>query len=176
MRPEEGVGGNYREFVPSATGTLQFHHLCRFATTTTTLGAEISTNNGQTWETVWKRNGLGLASANWDTFTKQSVSLQRYAGKAIVLRFIIRFNNRSTVIETNPDDGFYLDSVILTGCSELVRPLSKDWALATNRFAFNASIVGEPLVPNAKYFLRIEPLVGSHGFGYGPLKPVVVRP
>ena len=39
--------------------------LAEFATTNSTLTAQISTDNGNTWQTVWSRDGVGLSSNLW---------------------------------------------------------------------------------------------------------------
>jgi len=51
-----------RDFIPSATSYLKFYDLGRFASTSTTLNAEVSTDNGLTWQTIWSRFGVGLSS------------------------------------------------------------------------------------------------------------------
>jgi hypothetical protein len=70
-----------QDVIPSATSGLQFYDLGRFATTTTTLHAEISTNGGGSWTSIWSRNGVGLSRDLWDSeFISRSVSLAAYAG------------------------------------------------------------------------------------------------
>ena len=97
-----------RDILPSATSQLQFYDLGRFATTTSTLSAEISTDNGGTWASLWTRNGVGLNSVYWDpAFVSRNVSLAAYAGQIIRVRFILRYNGQGAVVSTSSNDGFF---------------------------------------------------------------------
>ena len=175
LHPESAASGEYREFLPTATARLRFYELSRFATTTTTLSAEVSVDNGNRWTSIWSRPGAGLASANWDPFTLQSVSLAPYANRAIVIRFVLRFNNGPTVIETHPDDGFYVDAIALSGCKELLRTQPRDLNLGNvDVFRFDSAAAGEVLEHNANYYLRVQPMVAGHKFGFGPIKGLMV--
>lgn len=52
--------------VAAETSQLRWYDLGRFAVTTNTPGAEISTDGGATWTSVFIRNGARLTSALWD--------------------------------------------------------------------------------------------------------------
>ncbi len=118
-----------RDIIPSATSQLQFYDVGRFATTTTTLSAEISTDSGNTWTSVWSRNGVGLNSAYWDpAFISRSVSLAAYAGHVIRIRFILRWNGQSAVISTTSSDGFFIDDITVTNATQLVNPTTTSLA------------------------------------------------
>ena len=174
LHPEASASAEYREFLPSSTARLNFYQLSRFATTTTTLSAEISVDNGNRWTTVWSRHGAGLASAYWDAFTLQSISLAAYANRPLVIRFILRHNDGSTVIENQPNDGLYVDAISVSGCKELVRTRVQDLTLGNvNSFWFDSAAAGETLVANTNYYLRIQPVVAGHRFGFGPPKGLV---
>ena len=110
-----------RDVIPSASSFLQFYDLGRFSKTTTTLDAEISTNGGDTWTSLWSRNGVGLSSAYWDpAFVSRSVSLAAYAGQIVRVRFILRRNGPSVSIGTSENYGFFIDDVTVTNATELV--------------------------------------------------------
>ena len=162
-----------RDVIPTATSQLQFHDRGFFATTTTTLSAEVSTDTGNTWTAVWTRNGPGLSSSLWDpTFVARSISLSAYAGQPIRLRFIMRHNGASAIIGTDDVDGFYIDDVTVTAATQLVDTATTPLAANAGSFTLDATTAGAPLTEGGTYMLRIRPQVGTRWFGDGPFKTV----
>jgi hypothetical protein len=162
-----------RDVIPSATSQLRFYDLGRFATTTSTLHAEVSTDSGGTWTSVWSRNGVGLSSNLWDpAFISRSVSLAAYAGQIVRVRFIFRRNSGSYVPSTTGNDGFFIDDVSVTNSTELVSPTTTALAGSATSFTLDATTAGAPLVANTSYYLRVRPNVGTRWFSYGP--PAIV--
>ena len=160
-----------RDLIPSATSALVFYDRGRFATTTTTLGAEISTDGGATWTSLFSRPGVGLSSGLWDAaFITRNISLSAYAGQIVRLRFILRSNGASIVVSTSVNDGFFLDDISVTNATELVSPTVTTLAANATSLTLNASTAGAPLVAGTSYFLRVRPNVGCRWFGYGPAK------
>lgn len=165
-----------RDVIPSASSYLQFYDLGRFATTTTTLHAEISANGGGSWTGVWSRNGVGLNSSVWDpAFISRSVSLAAYAGQIVRVRFVLRTNNGSSVISTSPDDGFFIDDVTVTNATELINETTTALDGAASSFTLDATTAGASLVPGTAYYLRVRPNVGTRWFDYGPPKIVTAQ-
>ena len=162
-----------RDIVPSATSQLQWYDLGRFAVNTNTLSAEVSTDSGGTWTSVFSRNGVGLSSALWDpAFISRSVSLASYAGQIIRVRFILR-GNGSVSPGTSSSFGFFIDDITITNATELVGTTTTALAAAATSFTLNAATAGAPLVRGTSYFMRIRPNVGCRWFGDGALKTVV---
>jgi hypothetical protein len=165
-----------RDVIPSATSQLRFYDLGRFATTTSTLHAEISTDSGSTWTSVWSRNGVGLSSGLWDpAFISRSVSLAAYAGQIVRVRFILKKNVGSIVVSTSASDGFFIDDVTMTNSTELVNPTTTGLAGSATSFNLDATTAGAPLVANTSYYLRARPNVGTRWFTYGPPKIVTAQ-
>jgi hypothetical protein len=163
-----------RDIIPGPTSALQFHDRGRFATTTTTLGAEVSADGGATWVTVWSRNGVGLSSGNWDpNFISRSTSLAAYAGQIIRVRFILRRNGGSIVVSTTQDDGFFIDDIAITNATELVNATVTPLPAAATSFTLNSATAGAPLVVGTSYYLRVRPNVGTRWFDYGASKTVI---
>ena len=165
-----------RDLVPSATSQLQWYDLGRFAVTTNTLSAEVSTDSGATWTSVFSRNGVGLSSsALWDpAFISRSVSLAAYAGQIVRVRFIFRHNNSAST-GTTSSHGFFIDDVTITNATELVGTTTTPLAGAATSFTLNSATAGAPLVAGTSYFLRMRPNVGCRWFGDGALKTVVAQ-
>lgn len=165
-----------RDFIPSATSQLQFYDRGRFATTTTTLQAEVSTDNGATWTSVFSRNGVGLSSALWDAnWISRSVSLAAYAGQVVRVRFIMRRNGGSAVISTTANDGFFIDDITVTNATELVNTITTALASSATAFNLNSTTAGAPLAAGTSYYLRIRPQVGLRWFGDGAMKTVTAQ-
>ena len=165
-----------RDIVPSATSQLQWYDLGRFATTTTTLSAEISTDTGSTWTSVFSRNGVGLNSALWDpAFISRSVSLAAYAGQIVRVRFILRRNAGSITAGTDSNYGFFIDDITITNATQLVNTTTTTLAGGATSFTLNAATAGAPLVAGTAYFMRMRPNVGCRWFGDGALKTVVAQ-
>ena len=165
-----------RDIIPSATSALVFYDRGRFATTTSTLGAEISTDSGATWTSLFSRPGVGLSSAFWDpAFIARNLGLAAYAGQIVRLRFILRHNNSGTVISTTSNDGFFLDDVAVTNATELVAPTVSTLAGSATSFTLDATAAGAPLAAGTAYYLRVRPNVGCRWFGYGPPKIVTAQ-
>ena len=166
-----------RDVIPSASSNLQFYYMRRFATTTSTLHAEISTNSGDSWTSVWSRPGVGLNSTLWDpAFISQSVSLSAYAGQIVRVRFILRWNGQQITAGTTSNHGFFIDDVTVTNATELVNPTVTGLAGNATGFTLNSTTAGAPLVAGTSYYLRVRPNVGTRWFSYGAEKIVIAQP
>ncbi len=164
-----------RDIIPTASSQLQFYDRGFFATTTTTLSAEVSTDNGNTWASAWNRNGVGLSSSLWDSaFVARSVSLAAYAGQLIRVRFILRWNNASAVIATDDTSGFYVDDITVTNATQLVGTTITTLPAGSTGFTLNATTAGAALTVGNSYLMRVRPQVGTRWFGDGPTKTVTV--
>lgn len=164
-----------RDIVPSATSQLQWYDLGRFAVTTNTLSAEVSTDGGATWTSVFSRNGVGLSSALWDpAFISRSVSLAAYAGRIVRVRFILRHNG-SISTGTTSSFGFFIDDVAISNATELVGTTTTTLGSAATSFTLDATTAGTPLVAGTSYFMRIRPNLGTRWWGDGPLKTVIAQ-
>jgi hypothetical protein len=162
-----------RDIVPSGTSQLQFFDRARFSVTTTTFRAEVSTDNGNTWTSVFSRNGVGLDSGNWDgSWISRNVSLSAYAGQVVRLRFIMRRNGGSVTQGTGVNHGFFADDVTVTNATQLLSATSTLLAGSATSFTLNAATAGDVLVHGGEYHLRVRPNVGTRWFGYGPVKAV----
>ena len=164
-----------REILPTATSSLQFYERGRFATTTSTLSAEVSTDSGSTWTSLWSRPGAGLNSGLWDSsWVAHSLDLSTYAGQVVRMRFIARTNGGSLAIGTDVTCGFFVDDVTVTNTTQLVLPTTTTLAGSATSASFNSTSAGTSLQNGTTYYLRIRPNVGNRWFGFGPLKVVTV--
>lgn len=166
-----------RNLIPAAGSQLQFYDLARYATTNCTLSAEVSTDNGNTWTSVWSRNGVGLSSANWDaSFNSRSISLSAYAGQVVNIRFIFRYNSGSAVLDTSSNDGFFIDDITVTNATQLVNATTTILAATATSYTLNSTTAGAPLGSGTSYYMQIAPTVGLRQYGFGALKIVTAQP
>lgn len=165
-----------RDIIPSATSVLQFHHLGRFATSTSTLHAEVSTDGGASWTSIWSRAGVGLNSTLFDpTFVGRSVSLSAYAGRIIRVRFTLRWNQASIVMATDSNSGFFIDDISVSNATELVAASNTPLAASATELSLNATTAGAALAAGSTYHLRVRPKVGTRWFPFGPSLVVGVQ-
>lgn len=142
-----------RDVISSVTSNIRFDDRGRYATTTTTLHAEISTDSGGTWTSVWSRNGVGNSSSLWDpAFINRTVSLAAYAGQVVRVRFILRSNAASAFISTTSEYGFFIDDVPVTNATELVNATTSAPPGAANSFSLNGTSAGAALVAGTSYY------------------------
>ena len=164
-----------REIVPTASSQLQFYDRARFSVNTTTFRAEVSVDNGNTWTSVFSRNGVGLSSGNWDgSWNLRNLSLSAYTGQMVRLRFILRSNGGSVTQGADANHGFFVDDVTVTNATELVNTATTTLAGNATSFQLNATTAGAPLEGGTSYYLRIRPNVGTNWFGYGAIKIVTL--
>ncbi len=165
-----------RDIIPGPASQLQYYDRARFSTTTTTLEAQVSTDNGSTWTTISSRNGVGLSSANWDpNWISRSHSLAAYAGQVIRVRFTMKSNGGSVVQGVTANHGFFIDDVTVTNATELVNTTTTSLSGNSSTFDLNATTAGAALVNGVTYYLRIRPNVGTRWFGYGNFKTVTAQ-
>jgi hypothetical protein len=162
-----------RDIVPSASSKLEWFDRARFTTTTTTLDAEISTDAGMTWTSVFGRNGVGLSSGLWDEdWISRSVSLAAYSGQIMRVRFILRGNGQSVVTDSSSNSGFFIDDITVTNARQLSDAQVTTLPGSATSFTLDAATAGAPLAAGSSYFMRIRPYVGCRWFGDGAVKVV----
>ncbi len=164
-----------RVLVPGVACEVRFHDLFRFATTTSRLSVEVSTDGGSSWAEVWGRSGNGsTSSSGWDAdFNARAVSLAAYAGQQVRLRFVFRATGLRFV-GTDTNNGVFVDDISVGGAVELVNTTTTALDSAAQGFALGETTAGAPLAAGGTYYLRVRPQVGTRWFGDGPLKVVTV--
>jgi uncharacterized protein YkwD len=137
---------------------LEFQSLLGWATPTQLARAQVSLDQGSSWQDVWTQAGTG---GNGDpAFRSQSVSLARFAGAELALRFVYDFTGGSFFPQTDPGVGLYLDGVVLSGVEELVNSAVTD-VTAGQSFGFTAAAAGN-------YVLAVRPKVSNRYLAWGP--------
>jgi hypothetical protein len=154
---------------------LQFSETGRFAEKTTSLNAEVSTDNGLTWSAVWSRTGVGLDSTLFDKgWIPHAIKLAAYRGRAVLLRFSLKSNGGPIAAGTTEEHGFFIDNIVLTNGIELVEATHTPLDGTSTGFALTSTTAGSALQSEQNYYLSIAPRIGTHLFPPTPLKMVRV--
>lgn len=95
--------------LPSATTKLFFESRLGWATANQVATAQVSTNNGASWTTLWSQAGTG--GAGQGGFARVTLPLSAYAGIPIKTRFLYDFTGVSAFIDVAPDFGWFIDDI-----------------------------------------------------------------
>lgn len=95
--------------LPSSTTKLFFESRLGWATTNQVATAQVSTNNGATWATLWSQAGTG--GAGQGGFALVTLPLAAYAGTPIKTRFLYDFTGVSAYTDVTPGVGWFIDNI-----------------------------------------------------------------
>ncbi|MGD7654074.1 MAG: CAP domain-containing protein [Verrucomicrobiales bacterium] len=164
-----------RDIIPSATSVLEFYELFRWVTTTTRLGAEVSTDGGGSWTEVWGKNGNGATNSNgWVTsWTRREVSLAAYEGMPIRVRFRLSATGGAYTYTGN-NFGVFVDEVSVSDGLELGSQIITALSGRASSFVLDDETAGAALEAGDEYVVRLRTVLGGKTFGFGdPLEVTV---
>ena len=147
-----------RLFRANTNAQLRFASRLGSATTSQVARAQITTNGGAAWASLWSQAGAG--SPGETTFTRRTNSLAAYAGREFGLRFVYEFNSGTYYNGTNSTVGLYLDDISFGNVEELTNLATNIIASGTN-FSFNPTAPGD-------YTLRVQARLSNRYLDYGP--------
>ena len=139
-----------RNVLLSDTSKLEFDSRFRWVTDKSTLYAELSTDEGKSWQVVWQRSGTN--DSGDFSYSHHSIPLSSLAGETARVRFRFRHHN-SAFHGTVDYVGIYLDNITVTDTTELTSPEITQVAGAANGFSLQPENSGQlrlavrPLVP-----------------------------
>ena len=141
-----------------AASRLNFASRLRLATEDQVARAQVSADEGVTWEDVWSQAGTDASGD--PAFVARSVSLGAYAGRFVRVRFAYTFTTGSFYPQTTASVGFYVDDIAVTGAVEalpaVVTEVERDRA-----FGFKPANAGT-------YSVRVQARVGNRWLPFGP--------
>ncbi len=141
----------------SAGSQLAFSKRLGYATVNQIARAQISTDSGATWVSLWSQ--AGVTGSPGDTqFLRVTNSLAAYSGKSAQIRFVYDVTG-GYYYDTGPGMGLYLDDISVSGAQQLGSIVTT--SLATNTFAFAPASSGG-------YLLRARARINSRSLPYGP--------
>ncbi|MFD0892722.1 hypothetical protein KBB96_14960 [Luteolibacter ambystomatis] len=177
-----------RNIVPTATSNLTFASHRGRMLKTNFIHAEVSTDGGTTWTSVWNQPGLAatLSATTSDPitganiFAAQSVSLASYAGQTIRLRFAFRNDVGSAILSTSDTgntsaalSGAWIDDIAVSNSTTLSTINVTSLPGNASSFRLNVASAGESLVAGASYRLRIRAMNGASPGVWGQTLVVV---
>jgi hypothetical protein len=161
LRLNRPVGGH-------VDSELVFHARLGWATSNQVARAQISSDDGTTWQDVWNKAGTGNRGDT--SFSRQQIPLGTFAGSSILIRFV--YDNYAELggayfLDPDPGVGFYIDNISVNNAEELVDQIVSDVPGGTT-FHFIPAVAGD-------YSLRVRPKVSDRFLGYGPAKLVAAQ-
>ena len=108
-------------FAVEADSNLFFESRLGWATTSQSARAQLSTDGGSNWITLWSRSGTG--DAGQGAYERVEISLEAYTGQEVRIRFQYFFSGGSAFTQTDTNVGWLLDD-IQVGPEYLIDPVA----------------------------------------------------
>lgn len=160
-------------FLVEKDARLQYMDLLGWASPDQHAKVQVSSDDGLTWETVDERTGRYPGSTSGpppSRFVPRSVSLARFAGQVIRLRFVLAFEGGRFFQQTGSGYGWYLDEIRPVGLDTLADESLVDVPATPAGFGFTPTTAGE-------YLLQARALAyGPYPLEWGPPSQVVAVP
>lgn len=155
-----------QRFLVQTGGRLVFWTRLGFATPDETAVAQVSTDDGATWTTVWSQPGNGAVNSGGieNTFSQRAVMLTDYIDRQVRVRFGFRFAGGSFFpLAAGPNynnTGFFLDDIAFENVAVLGTFTEQEVTGGTG-FSFTP-------VLETQYLLSARPVAGTRELPPGP--------
>ena len=149
---------------PSATGLLRFRSRLGFSTSTQVALVEVAESGSDEWQPVFTQRGWGIGGTSQTSYVSAEVSLARYAGRNIRIRFCYRVESGSYFNQETASFGWHFDEIQFASTAFLVNDLAGD-SPADGGFVFQPSRLGS-------YELRSQPIFNGRALAWSPPLPV----
>ncbi len=164
------------QFIVSANSSISFDSLIGYMTPTQFAEVQVSTDDGQTWNTVFSQAGTNSGATS---FTPVSISLSAYANRLIRIRFLLDYTSGSAYTQSNPasgpNPGFYygwlLDNIAPTNISQAASVLHTN--VNTTRAPFVAPAA---TTPSVNVLVVRAMLFNAYPVEYGPVQNIFASP
>jgi hypothetical protein len=152
------------EFLPGAAASISFRSRLGWATRTQFAKVQVSTNSGLSWDDVYSQAGSG--SAGETAFQSRTLSIAKYVGKPIRIRFNYTMNTgTSAYYQTDDRTGWFVDEVLFYDVGELSSPVISAIS-SPSSFVFIPPTLGT-------YHLAVRPIISGRAWPFGPQKKVI---
>jgi hypothetical protein len=146
------------DLLVSTNSQFTFAELLGFAFTNEVASAEISSDDGQTWQKVWSKTGNDGSTAVDSAFVNQSISLNPYAGKVIRTRFVYGYNG-GYYFPGGSDVGLFLDNIAVSNAQQVNGAVTNNVSSGTS-FSFSPAV-------NTNYLLVVRPQINGRTLAWG---------
>ncbi|QJE98065.1 hypothetical protein [Luteolibacter luteus] len=155
-----------RNILPAAASALEFWMRRGAMSPTNRLHAEVSTDGGITWTSIWSLPGVTKPDKKG---VKQSLSLAAYADKSIRVRFVIRKAAGGTTLKWNAKtSGVWLDEIAVTSSSTALSSKESTVSGASAAVILNSATAGHVLQAGSSLRLRLRSVSGASLGNWGP--------
>jgi len=155
-----------RNIMPSASSSLEFWMRRGSMSPTNRLHAEVSTDSGATWTSIWSVPGLTKPEKK---IARQTVSLAAWSDRSIRVRFAIRKASGGTTLKWNAKvSGVWLDDITVTASASLLSSNETTVPGTSAAVLLNSSTAGHPLEPGSTLRLRLRSVDGASMGNWGP--------
>jgi hypothetical protein len=147
---------------PATNSSLVFFSRLGHAQVAQKARAQVSLDEGKTWETIWIKSGTGGPGEL--NFNQQSVSLTRFMGKSLLLRFTF-YSEGAWTLGAGTGIGFYLDNISFLNVNE--EKNEQFLEVTEPQFIFNPTVTGN-------YLVEISPRIAGSDLPFGPARQFTV--
>ncbi|MEM9238118.1 MAG: hypothetical protein AAGB14_15205, partial [Verrucomicrobiota bacterium] len=127
------------------------------------LDAEVSTDGGSTWSSVWSITGKNFGEGSGSDY---SVDLSSLAGEMVRCRFVLRRTGSANFNASN--SGMWIDDITITDAEEVFAAASTAVTIGSEQVTLDALTAGESLLDGATYRLQMVPVSGGVEGSPGP--------
>ncbi|HZR18899.1 MAG TPA: CAP domain-containing protein [Verrucomicrobiae bacterium] len=140
---------------------LTFAEMLGYAANNEVAQAQISTDGGQTWQTLWSEAGNDGSSPVDSSFLNQNISLGSYAGQVVQVRFTYLFLSGTYFQpQSGLPVGFFVDNIAVSNAEQVT-------GAVTNTVSSGSSFAFTPTLAT-NYLLQVRPQLGSRILAWGP--------
>jgi hypothetical protein len=140
---------------------LTFAEMLGYAANSEVAEAQVSSDGGQSWQTVWSEAGNDGNAPVDSSFINQSISLGSYAGQVIQMRFTYLFISG---IFFQPQNGLpvglYLDNIAVSNSEQVTEAI-------TNQVSSGRAFAFTPTT-SSDYLLQVRPQLENRTLAWGP--------
>jgi hypothetical protein len=143
---------------PRTNSQLTFAKRLGLATSVQIARAQISTNNGSSWQDLWSQAGSGGSGET--SFSRITNSLNAFVGITTKIRLVYDFTGGSYYYQTSSVAGLYLDDIAVSNAEQAQNP-------STNNVPSGSSFGFFP-TNSGDYLLRVRAQLPGHTLNWGP--------
>jgi hypothetical protein len=149
-------------FLGAPAAQLSFASRLSWASSNQVARAQISVDDGQSWNDLWIQPGDG---GSGDTnFITRTVDLSTWAGKLFRVRFLYDYLGGNFYNSTEPRVGLHLDDITISGALQFSNQIVADLP-NTSSFSFFPTEL-------ATYAFTVRPVISDRVLPWGPVKVV----
>ena len=149
----------------AADSQLTFAEMLGYSFSNEVAEAQVSADSGQTWQTVWSKQGNDGTVAVDPGFINQTIALGAYAGEVVQVRFVYAYSG-GYYFPGGTGVGLYLDNIAVSDAQQVTAAVTNNVASGTS-FSFTPTTV-------TNYALQVRPQLSGRILPWGPTLSLTV--